>query len=298
MKRVSFIIVLAYRMLLAAEPSPSELFERARMLEEKNQNLPEAIRLYAMVVTQSKAQRTLAARAQYQQGVLLERLGRKAEAQRAYRAVLRDFADQPAVVRVARAKIPGGGPATGITVRQVWAGKENVYFGSPSPDGRYLSFGDWETSDLAIRELATGEKRRLAGKNKQQAESGAHAASSLFSPDGSQVAYGWVEEGYEIRVISVDGSRLRTIYKAAGDDFTMLHDWSLDGVSILASTTSREATQLLLLSPLEGKVQLSRKIDWTGRPMKFSPDGRFIIYEAGGESGSDLRLLSVDGSRD
>ncbi len=32
--------------------------------------------------------------------------------------------------------------------------------------------------------------------------------------------------------------------------------------------------------------------------MKFSPDGRFIIYEAGGESGSDLRLLSVDGTRD
>src|SRR5437667_12730108 len=70
-----------------AQQNPREIFERARMLDESNQNLSEAIKLYGQVVSQSNEQRALAARAQYRIGVLYERLGRKAEAQRAYQAV-------------------------------------------------------------------------------------------------------------------------------------------------------------------------------------------------------------------
>src|SRR2546428_2301300 len=89
-----------------AQQNPREIFERARMLDESNQNLAEAIKLYSQVVSQSNEQRALAARAQYRIGVLYERLGRKAEAQRAYQAVVKQYGDQSDVASRARAKLP------------------------------------------------------------------------------------------------------------------------------------------------------------------------------------------------
>ena len=52
----------------AGNPAPSEqslrqLFERARLLEETNQNLAQAIKLYEEVVSRAKEQRALAAKA-------------------------------------------------------------------------------------------------------------------------------------------------------------------------------------------------------------------------------------------
>src|ERR1039457_2087364 len=70
----------------AADPDLRELFERARMLANQNQNLSEAIRLFGQVVSLAGSQRVLAAQAQFQQGLLYERLGRKVEAPRAFSA--------------------------------------------------------------------------------------------------------------------------------------------------------------------------------------------------------------------
>ena len=47
-----------------------------------------------------------------------------------------------------------------MTARQVWAGPDVVdVWGSVSPDGRYLSFVDWGTGDLALRDLRTKQSR-------------------------------------------------------------------------------------------------------------------------------------------
>src|SRR5262245_7295526 len=86
-------ISLAMFTASAQQQNPRQLFERARMLDESNQNLPEAIKLYSQVVKQSQEQRTLAARAQLRVGLLYERLGRKAEAQRAFQVVVSQYAD-------------------------------------------------------------------------------------------------------------------------------------------------------------------------------------------------------------
>src|SRR5262249_31709697 len=118
-----------------AQQNPRELFERARMLDESNQNLSEAIKLYGQVVSQANQQRALAARAQLRIGILYERLGRKAEAQRAFQTVVSQYADQTDAARTARAKLPPAVAAktkpttrtnqretTALTVRQIWAG--------------------------------------------------------------------------------------------------------------------------------------------------------------------------------
>src|SRR5438309_1899640 len=149
-----------------AQQNTREIFERARMLDESNQNLSEAIKLYGQVVGQSNEQRALAARAQFRIGILYERLGRKAEARRAFQTVVNQYADQTELMQRARAKIPASAAKNGKAqarsiaansalagapqVRQVWAGLGADVEGKVSSDGRYLSFVDWSTGDLAV----------------------------------------------------------------------------------------------------------------------------------------------------
>src|SRR5712691_1657195 len=91
---IAIAMTLLTSLATMAQQNPRELFERARMLDESNQNLSEAIKLYGQVVSQANEQRALAARAQLRIGILYERLGRKAEAQKAFQSVVAQYSDQ------------------------------------------------------------------------------------------------------------------------------------------------------------------------------------------------------------
>src|SRR5438105_12645856 len=99
------------------QQNPREVFERARMLDESNQNLTEAIKLYGQVVSQANEQRALAARAQFRIGILYERLGRKAEAQRAFQTVVKQYGDQSDLAGRARAKLPAPVAKANVTAK-------------------------------------------------------------------------------------------------------------------------------------------------------------------------------------
>src|SRR6266702_3126497 len=100
-----------------AQQNPREIFERARMLDESNQNLSEAIKLYGQVVNHASGERILAARAQFRIGILYERLGRKAEAQRAFQVLVNQYADQSDLAQRARAKLPAAAK-TNVSARK------------------------------------------------------------------------------------------------------------------------------------------------------------------------------------
>ena len=306
MKRFLIFVFLTGRALTAADPDARELFERARMLEEKNQNLAEAIRLFGQVVSHAATERALAARAQYEQGVLYERLGKRAEAQRAFRAVLRDFADQRAAVTLARLKVPAGTSVTGVAVRQVWTGDHVDGNGSPSPDGRYISFTDWKTGDVAIRETATGESRRLTNDgNPSWGASSAVAMFSTYSPDGKRIAYSWfAPASVEIRVVGIDGHGRRTVYRIEGRHRSVeVRDWSPDGKMLLAAVYAEDGEpKLILVSLADGSAQeIALKGRWIGGRAVFSPDGAYIAYnvqQSGDEAGQDINIMSANGSQD
>src|SRR5262249_37606763 len=74
------------------------------------------------------------------------------------------------------------------TMRPVWNDPDADIYGRVSPDGRSLSFIDWSTREVAIREVETGKTRQITQKPRN-AVSG--PGGSLFSPDASRLAYTW-----------------------------------------------------------------------------------------------------------
>ena len=160
------LVFIALTPAIFKAQQPRELFERARIVKEANQDLMQAIRLYEQAAAQAKADRALGARAHYRIGQCYEKLGQR-EAAKSYENIVKNFADQQEIVAQARVRLTALEPGTSarhdtvMANRRVWWGGDVDTLGAVSADGRYLSYQDQETGDLAIRNLQTGEKRRL-----------------------------------------------------------------------------------------------------------------------------------------
>ena len=134
-----------------------------------------------------------------------------------YRRVVEELSEERVSVAEAKARLAALGhparpaPPSGTAIRRVWAypGLNDVM--SPSPDGRYLAFQDQRTGDLALRDLATGENRRLT---KNKVAWARFTREARISPDGQRVAYDWgfPGEGFDLRVVGIDGSQPRVVY--------------------------------------------------------------------------------------
>ncbi|TFH40105.1 MAG: hypothetical protein E4G94_10110, partial [ANME-2 cluster archaeon] len=260
--------------------------------------------------------RPVAAKTLYHLGLINEKMGRQ-KASEYFMQLIKTYPDQTDMVVLAKSRLAALdiGPvarSTGITIRQVWSGPDADTYGSPSPDGRYLSYTDWETGDLAIRELATGIIHRLTNKGSFD-ESDEYAFMSSWSLNGKQIAYGWYNgNGYfELRIIGIDGSNPRILFSNKEVKWIYTYDWSPDGEQILTYFDREVGTemigQIVLLSTSDGseRVLKTSVITKTGgeypENMCFSHDGRYIVYDFPQKPGypeRDIFLLSTDGIRE
>src|SRR5688572_22363202 len=153
--------------------------------------------------------------------------------------------------------------------------------GGPSHDGRYLSFADAATGDLLIRETSTGAVRRVAAK---PAGSREFAYFSAISRDSSKVAYAWFndEEFYDLRVVNIDGSGTRILYRNEQAGFVQPCAWTSDGKQILTLFFRKDNISQIALVPVEGgPPKILRSLNWVyPKRMDISPDGRFIVYDS------------------
>jgi Tol biopolymer transport system component len=276
-------------------------------------NLEQAIDLYRKVLASYSANRPVAAKALVQLGQCYEKLG-KGEAQKAYEQVVREYADQTEPVKLARARLAalrepaGTRKETAFVTRQVWTLPDmgNVE-GAPSPDGRYLSFTDWDTGDLAIRELETGTNRRLTDKGPWE-KSEEFALFSRWSPDGKQIAYDWIvgaDKGMDLRVIGSEGGKTRVLGHYQKEEWIQTFDWSPDCKQILIFLEKKDRTrQIVLVSAADGANKVVKTFERSGRfpqTMRFSCDGQYIAYDQPQEENApehDIFLISVNGSND
>lgn len=287
------------------------LFEKAKFTMETKGDLKGAIDLFEEIIRKYPNEREYAAKSLYLIGVCYEKLG-KDEARKAYERLLKDYADQNEEVTQARARLAAlSSPATpeegkGLVARQIWTGSDIDFEGSPSPDGRYLSFVDWETGDLAVRDLKTGTNRRLTNKGPWE-KSDEFAEFSRWSPDGKLIAYDWYDgkDRIDLRVISHEGGEPRVLASFGG--WIETYGWSPDAKNVLvfSSDNYREGSrQILLVSVADGMKKVVKTLE-AGAPyphnMGFSPDGLFIAYDQPQSKDAlenDIFLVSKNGDHE
>lgn len=306
MKNTLVVILVAALFGMAAQ-SGYDLFQKALVLERTEGKLTEAIKAYKQIAEKYAGDRKLAAKALMQMAQCYERLGH-ADARRTYEQLLQQYSDQNGIVAEARTRLSAleraGGlsrPA-GITLRKVWAIERSWLEGSPSPDGRYHSFHELETGDLALRDLTTGQNRRLTNKGTWE-EPREYAEASVISGDGKLIAYAWrnKEKFYELRVCGIDGSNPRTVYRDKEfGHWLEPYQWTPDGKQILAILERKRGEEELAFIPAAGgPVRFLNPPRWWWYA-NVSPDGRFLVYDAAGEKAdeSDICLLPLEGGQE
>ncbi len=211
---------------------------------------------------------------------------------------------------------PAGTP--GPALRRVWNPSEvPENFGSVwsrvaiSRDGRFFVYSD---GGLARHDIATGEIRRLTD--------GQGDSSPGISPDGRQVAYvARAETGrLELRVVSTRGNaaaaKPRVVYQSPDFIELIVHDWTPDGMHLLAAGATsddpslwrlRGAVQMLLVSVTDGATRslktLATRKGWAAlaeHSAFFSSDGRYVVYDDAAVGGlqTDIFFIATDGSRE
>jgi Tol biopolymer transport system component len=317
MKKLSILIAIltltAFSFGSLAPQNGYDQFQKALAKERGEGNLEEAIALYKQVVKEAK-DTSLAAKAQLRIGICYEKLGQeKAKlAQEAFQKVVDNYPGQLEIVRLAKEKL------TQLLQAKSMEEKEDKEFalqkigigpewgqGEISPDGRYISFIDWDTGDLAVQDLTTGEKHFITHKGSWE-KSRAMANNSRWSPDGKHIAYDWWGDKNSepdfacIRIASPDGSKTQTLLKVSPEqEVSFIDGWSPDGKFILAGIhKSPLLGQLVLISVDDGCVRILKSFDAGDKWLNadFSPDGNYIIFECRQKDSSvnsDLYLLSI-----
>lgn len=190
---------------------------------------------------------------------------------------------------VAVAACARGDGTTGEAATRVWAGSPDFVSGDVSRDGRFLSQVNWNSGDLQLVDLQSGEARDLTG----QGYNGGYAWTSAFSPDGKRVAAAWYLDSvhaHELRLFDAASGTWQVLVPAEANRYYVDPvDWSDAGDEILAAIQVADRTwQLALIGVRDGSTRTVKALGWQtpggGHDQAYpdadlSPDGRLVAYD-------------------
>jgi len=307
---IFLVVVAGLAMGRVTAQSGHDLFQKALAAERADGDMQRAIQLYERIAKEFAADRALSAKALLRLGDCYQKVG-EAKAQAVFEQVARQFADQTDAAAEARTRLAAltrtSAGSAGIVTRQVWKDKDVDTTGTISADGRYLSFTDWSTGDLAVRDLATSSNRRLTNKG-TWAQSEDFAEYSVMRHNGHQVAYAWYDDKtdrFDLRIVETrpDRPAPRILYSNEDVEYLRPADWSPDGQWIAVELERRDRTmQMGLVSASDGSLRVLKSIGWR-RPgeLVFSPDGRYVAFDSPHSESSqqrDVFVMAIDGSRE
>ena len=297
------------------------MLQTAIQTEMVDGDLGKAIELYQEIIVRFGQERPVAATALLHLGQSYEKLG-EPEAHEVYQRVVRDYADQRDAAQQAQARLAAANSnaqqvaTDALQAELLWTTSDSGIpaQGGVSPDGRLMTYVDWsDRGNLAIRDFATGESRRLThtADNGSGENGGNYAGNSRMSPDGGQVLYSWARsspagETGELRLLSVEGDQgePRKVWSPADGRFASVQDWFPSGDRVVAVVSGPYGTpgaqQIITVSTDDGQVQQIRSVEW-GRDLtvRVSPDGRYLAYTRAAsrdDQALDVFVIAVDGS--
>lgn len=188
--------------------------------------------------------------------------------------------------------------------RRIWSGKDADASGAPSRDGTLLSYTDWMTMSLGVRDVRTGENRIVVPGDR----TGGFPETSVFSNDGKRLAYRWVDgKGFDLRVVDVAGSAPRVVVPKSTDIANIVPiDWTADDREILVGVGRTDRSfQVAFADVATGTLRTIRTFQWGdagGGRAALSRDGRYLAIGIPAASTptteSDIVILTSDGSRE
>jgi Tol biopolymer transport system component len=304
------LILISYR---SFAQTAEELFPKGIQLEEVKGELEKAIEVYQTIVIQFSANRPIASKAQFHIGICYEKLGLE-KARKAFQKVVEDYPDQVEMATKAREKLITLTRAQtiaqkedkGMRIQLIWSGPGADFMGAVSPGGEYLSFTDWNTGDLAVRDLTTGKNRRITDKG-PWIKSMEFALFPKWSQDGQFILYSWFNpesEFFELHVVGLKDSKPKILYNSTENEYVQPFDWHPNGEQVLVGFyRGGDTFEIGFLSVKDRSVQILKTFKQrynTDPPWGFviSPDGRTIAYDNQYEQDfntRDIFLLSSDG---
>jgi Tol biopolymer transport system component len=298
---------LAVAMTSGAE-SAGDRLHKGIYQEETVGDLDAAMKIYQEIVADEKANRPHAAQAKYRLGMCYLKKGENGKAVEAFEGLINDFPGQAKLLEQARGQLATLGHVTYTPARSslVWTYPVLSEVMNVSPDAKYVAYRDQRTGDLALRDLITGENRRLTTSHPS---GGRYTTEAIFSPDGQWLAYNWWnprDARYVLRVIRTDGSESRVVFDDARLSEVVPRGWSPDGTRILARLLLAEekVTEIAWVSVADGSTSVVKTFDWPTPDFQrvfLSPDGRFLAYDvcpnvvSGPE---DIVVMRIDGGEE
>jgi Tol biopolymer transport system component len=293
--------------LIAADSTDSAnvMMEAAHKKEVVDGDLNGAIKQYRAIVAKYAGNRAVSAMALVHIAECYQKMG-DAESRKIYERVLREYGDQKEAAATAQARLGGSSvPNPSVLSKRLLCtecGDEEADF---SPNGRLMVFTDWDSGDIAIRDMSTGQVKRLMAKTGTWKDSNAFGESPVFSPDLRQVLYDWsagIQKGdRQLRVMQNEpGGKSRVLINPSPGEvaYYVPKAWFPDGKSVLISQTLKDRTrQLARVSVSDGAVKVLKSLEWryfrAGRS-QLSPDGQYIVYSAAAANPSKFPPAPTD----
>jgi Tol biopolymer transport system component len=287
-------------------PSTARRLLQNALEKDRAGDLTAAISAYQQVLTVPTDDRPAVAIALVKIAACYRRAG-LAQSREFYEQVLREYPEQRDAVVLAHEALTDLSSLRRPTSTLVWKGDKVDTQGSVSPNGRYISFVDWDTGSLALYDSVTEKHRNVVpANNPKSGQWKAYANASAISQDGSKVAYSWFDNGMgrsELWIGNLNGDlKPQRLYDDAQVEWIVPRHWSSDNRWIAMFLQLKDRTnQLALISTVDGALRVLKTGRWPGTARAFfSPDGKYVGYDLpqGVTTARNVWVTAVDGSLD
>jgi len=308
--KLQFVAGIVFALMLVvvssayAQQSAGVLFQSGLYQEEVKGDLDAAIKVYERIIINFPKNRPVVAKALLHIGLCYEKLG-KQEAQKAYRRLIQEYADQLEPVQTAREHleqldaVAPGTAVNGPTYRLVLDGEvAGMPVDGQGGWGRCVHFspsGDRIVFQSQGKLYIADETGTVIRPLLDDSELG-NQTWLQWSPDGRLIAY--VKRG-AIFVLSPDGGTPRQIAPGGKGRISWLR-WTYDGKHL--TYLARNGFHMLALDGSEVRF-ISRK-DLPGNywdrfsDAEYSPNGRWLAYSGRRENGEgDIWILPAAGGQ-
>lgn len=305
--KMSILSIFIFSTIIISQTSHNELFEKAKYTMETKGDLQSAINLFEEIIQQYPTEKEYGAKSQFYIGLCYQKQG-LTKAKRAFEKVISNYPNEIEVVNLAKEKLTILKVATKIPkkgnndfqLQQVWAEPFDD-MGMPSPDGRYISFVNWNVPCLAIYDLNTGKSTDIVSTTGTWEEGNSiWAESSIWSPDGKKLAYVWYgKDKVSIRIVGIDSSEPEIILADENAEYSHPCSWSSDAKHILAVLCHGEkGHEIVLVSVKDHSVKSLKKLEGGSHPLiSLSPDNKTVAYSFTPDlnsSQTDIYLLNIE----